>query len=182
MLSVKVVFWIFKIYCVNPSVNLENAKNRLKNGKNHVFWKNNDMYIARESPQRHISTNPGRWKCKIRTPIDPPQNHDFGDRWSQNFDSDVKIPLFLKYWLHRSIFSKFLWKSKVWSLGGLQTRGFVKILPRHRFQRKARIFFRFSSRLNKLGVAIQCCVNHQHWSLCFLKFEFGQLGVKIGST
>ena len=111
----------------------------------------NEIQIVTQTSECHISTNPVSWKCKIRKSISPPQNHDSGDRWSRNFESNVKIPLFLLYWLHWSIFSWFSWKSKVWSPVGLQTRGFAKICPRHRFRAIARVRFWKSSRIANLG-------------------------------
>ena len=114
--------------------------------------RNHEIQIVTQTPERHISTNPVSWECKIRKSINPPKNFESGDRWSRNFESSVKIPLFLLYWLHWRIFSWFSWKSKVWSLVGLQTRGFAKICPRDRFRAKARDYFWKSSQILKRRV------------------------------
>ena len=116
------------------------------------FLEKMDIWTVAGSPEGHILTNPGRWRCKMIKSIDPPQNHEPGDRWSQNPGFDVKIPLFLLNSLHWRIFLKKNWKSKVWSLGGLQTRGLVKILFGHRSKPIPRIWNWFSSRMEFLGV------------------------------
>ena len=65
--------------------------------KSSVFWnswRKMDVSVATESPERHILTNPVGRRCKMIKRIDPPQNHEPGDRWSYKFVFKGKIPTF----------------------------------------------------------------------------------------
>ena len=59
-------------------------------------WVKNDISEAVQQAVCHISTNPGSWKCKMSSSIDPAQNFFRGDRWSTIWRSEAKIPRFLQ--------------------------------------------------------------------------------------